>query len=71
MSSTPQRRRRDSLPRNKKRNLARVKARQAALKAGLVRKGDQRDVHHKDSNPLNNDYSNLMILPRKKNRGMG
>ena len=38
-------------------------------KLGLVKKGDGKDVHHKDRNPRNNKRSNLRIQSKKKNRG--
>lgn len=48
---------------------ARNKARQSALKKGLVHKGDNRDVAHLDSNPLHSSSSNLSIQSAHKNRG--
>jgi hypothetical protein len=38
-------------------------------KAGLVSKGDGKEVDHKDRNPRNNRRSNLRIQSKKKNRG--
>ena len=46
----------------------RVKARREAEKRGLVRKGDGKDVHHKDGNPRNNRPSNLQVTSRRVNR---
>ena len=53
----------------KKRRAGRNKARRAALAAGKVKKGDNKDVHHKDGNPRNNKSSNVAVVSRKKNRG--
>lgn len=49
--------------------VSRVTARRKAIKSGRVRKGEDRDVDHKDSNPLNNSPSNIRIVSRKTNRG--
>ncbi len=53
----------------KKRRAARNKARRTALAKGKVKKGDNKDVHHKDGNPRNNKSSNVAVVSRKKNRG--
>lgn len=53
----------------KKRRAGRNKARRAALAAKKVKKGDKKDVHHKDRNTKNNKASNLKVVSRKKNRG--
>jgi len=53
----------------KKRRAARNKARRAALAKGKVKKGDKKDVHHRDYNPRNNKSSNVSVVSRKKNRG--
>jgi len=39
------------------------------LKSGAVKKGDGKDVHHKDGNALNNKKKNLKVVSKKKNRG--
>jgi len=54
----------------KKRRAARNKARRAALAKGKVKKGDKKDVHHKDGNPRNNSSKNVAVVSRKKNRGV-
>ena len=38
-------------------------------KAGKVKKGDGKDVHHKDHDTTNNGKSNLKVISRKLNRG--
>jgi hypothetical protein len=35
-----------------------------------VRKGDGKDVHHVDGNPLNTASRNIRVLPRSTNRKM-
>lgn len=57
-----------STPEQKKRRAARNAARNAAIKAGKVKKGDGREIDHKDFNPLNNSPSNLRIVDKKTNR---
>ena len=46
----------------------RNKARRLMIKAGRVRKGDGREVDHKDGNPKNNSRGNLQIMSRRANR---
>ena len=55
-------------PREVKRRAGRNAARAALVKAGLVQKGDGKDVHHRDGNPRNNKRSNLRVTSRSKNR---
>lgn len=57
-------------PEQKKRRAARNTARRRMIKAGKVRKGDGKDVHHKDGNPRNNKRSNLSVSSKKKNRSL-
>lgn len=40
------------------------------IRKGLARKGDGRDVHHRDSNTLNNNPNNLAMMSQNKNRGI-
>mgnify|MGYP003125622318 CR=1 FL=1 len=54
-----------------KRRTARGAARRAAEKKGIVKKGDGKDLHHKDGNPLNNSASNISVMDKSKNRGIG
>jgi hypothetical protein len=55
-------------PEQKKRRAGRNKARSLMEKAGKVRKGDGKDVDHKDMNPRNNAKSNLRVQPKSVNR---
>ena len=50
-------------------NASRKRARRKLEKAGKVRKGDGKDVDHKDRNPKNNSKSNLRVQSKSKNRG--
>jgi hypothetical protein len=52
----------------KKRRAARNSSRAAMKKRGRVRKGDGKDVHHKDGNPKNKKASNLKVTSKSKNR---
>ena len=47
----------------------RVLARRKLMKQGRVKKGDGKDVDHKDGNPQNNSAKNLRCVPKKSNRG--
>lgn len=49
----------------------RVLARRKLEKEGLVKKGDGKEVDHKDGNPHNNHRSNLQVMSRKANRQKG
>ena len=49
-------------------NRSRKKARYAMEKGGSVKKGDGKDVDHKDGNPRNNAKSNLRVSTKKANR---
>lgn len=60
-----------SSPLQKKRRAERNAARAKMEKAGLVRKGDGKDVDHKVRNVhghLNNSMSNLRVQSKSKNR---
>ncbi len=52
----------------KKRRAMRNKARRLLIKTGRVKKGDGKDVDHKDRNPFNNTRSNLRIKSKSANR---
>ena len=53
------------------RRSSRNKARAKLVKTGAVRKGDGKDVAHKNDNPMSNGRKNLAVQSRKKNRGHG
>ena len=55
-------------PLRKKKRAMRNKARRVAMKAGLVKTGDSKDVDHKDGNAMNNKRSNLSVKSAKSNR---
>lgn len=55
-------------PVQKKRRAMRNRARREMMKLGKVRKGDGKDVAHKDNNPHNNKRSNLAVQSKSKNR---
>lgn len=52
----------------KKDRAARNKVRRQALREGKVHRGDDKEIHHVDSNPRNNSSSNLRVVSRKFNR---
>ena len=52
----------------KKDRAGRNAARRKMIKNGSARKGDSKDVHHRDKNPRNNSSSNLSLLSKKSNR---
>ena len=58
-----------SKPEQRKNRSGRNKARSLLIKTGAVKKGDGKDVDHKDRNPTNNSPSNLRIQSKAKNRG--
>jgi hypothetical protein len=55
-------------PEQKKRRAGRNAARNKLAKTGRVRKGDGKEVDHKDMNPRNNKRSNLKVVPKRVNR---
>ncbi len=58
----------NSKPEQVKRRAQRNAARAKMVKAGKARKGDGKDVAHKDNNPHNNSASNLAMQSKAKNR---
>jgi hypothetical protein len=57
-----------SSPEQKKRRAARGRARYEMEKAGKVRKGDGKDVNHRNGNPTDNKKSNLQVQSKSANR---
>ena len=55
-------------PEERKKRSKRVLARRLLSKMGKVRKGDGKDVDHKDGNAMNNSPSNLHAISAHKNR---
>ena len=60
----------NSQPSSKKDRASRNSARSEAMKDGKVRKGDGKDIDHKDSNPRNNKKSNTQVMSASKNRAL-
>lgn len=57
-------------PEQKKRRAARNTARRRMIASGRAKKGDGKDVDHKDGNPRNNSKSNLRMRSKKANRSI-
>ena len=57
-----------SSEKQKKNRAARNAARAQMIKKGKVKKGDGKDVTHKNGNPRDNSSKNLGVLPKSKNR---
>lgn len=55
-------------PEQRRRNDARKKARRLMEKEGKVRKGDGKDVDHKNGNPKDNSKKNLRVTTKTSNR---
>ena len=55
-------------PEQKKRRAERNASRRKMEKEGRVRKGDNRDVDHKNMNTADNSNKNLRVQPRSVNR---
>ncbi len=55
-------------PKQKKRRAQRNAARSKMTKAGKVRKGDGKDVDHKNRNTADNRRKNLRVTSKTKNR---
>jgi hypothetical protein len=55
-------------PEQIKRRASRNKARSLMEKAGRVRKGDGKDVDHKNTNPKDNSKNNLRVQSKSANR---
>jgi hypothetical protein len=57
-----------SSPKQKKNRASRNAARAAMVKSGKVKKGDGKDVTHRNGNPRDNSGGNLGVLSASKNR---
>lgn len=57
-----------STPEQKKKRAARNKARRTLIREGKVKKGDGKDVNHRDGNALNNSRSNWQVQSASANR---
>ena len=55
-------------PDQRERNAGRLRARRLMARLGKVSKGDKKDVHHKDNDPMNNDKGNLSVTTQRYNR---
>ena len=55
-------------PAQKKKRASRNAARRSMEKSGKVKKGDGKDVDHKNGNPKDNRKSNLRVQSKSKNR---
>jgi len=58
----------NSKPVQKKRRAQRNAARRKLTKTGRVRKGDGKDVDHKNRNTADNRSKNLRVVSKSKNR---
>ena len=57
-----------SRPEQIKKRSSRNKARRLAVANGKAKKGDGKDIHHRDGNPLNNKNGNLRSMSQSANR---
>ena len=57
-----------SKPAQKKNRASRNSARRSLMKSGRVKKGDKKDVDHKNGNPRDNRSKNLSVMYRSRNR---
>jgi hypothetical protein len=55
-------------PEQKKRRASRNKARREMIKAGKARKGDGKDVGHRNGNPLDDRMNNYVMQSKRSNR---
>lgn len=66
--SSVRQRKYNSSPEQKRRRAQRNAARKKMEKAGKAKKGDGKDVDHKNYNTANNDSGNLRMMDKSKNR---
>ncbi len=57
-----------STPEEMAKNASRKAARRKLVKAGVVKKGDGKDVDHQNRNPKDNSTKNLKAKPKSVNR---
>ena len=57
-----------SKPEQKRNRASRNAARRAMIRAGAAKKGDGKDVDHKNRNPLDNRLGNLRMVSKSRNR---
>ena len=55
-------------PAQKKNRASRNAARNTLKKAGIVKKGDGKDVNHRNGNPMDNRAKNLQVTTKRANR---
>jgi hypothetical protein len=55
-------------PQQKKRRAMRNAARRRMVREGRARKGDGKDVDHKNGDPMDNSPRNLRVMSRSRNR---
>lgn len=58
-------------PEQKKARASRNAARREAMAEGRVRKGDGKEIDHRNGNPMDNRKSNLQVMSRSANRRKG
>lgn len=61
----------NSKPEQKERRAERNKTRRMMERKGKVRKGDGKDIDHRDHDTSNNAMANLLVQPKRKNRKDG
>lgn len=52
----------------KKNRASRNAARRTLTKAGVVKKGDGKDINHRNGNPRDNSRKNLQVTTKRANR---
>ena len=57
-----------SRPEQVAKRTSRNAARRAAIRQGVAKKGDGKDVDHKNGNPMDNRPANLRVVAAKSNR---
>lgn len=58
----------ENQPEQVKRRMARNRARAKMIREGRAKKGDGKEVDHKDFNPTNNSSGNLRVVKKRTNR---